>query len=120
MSATIKHTNDVDTLKQMATLLELENKTLLERNQLLAQEIAQLKGISPSTQLTLEIKALQEKVDSLATRQSDVTTMTTVKKSKSQPIPRPATVQQSNQGCQCASSTSSCTKRSVPAAPAVR
>ena len=63
MSATIKHTNDVDTLKQMATLLELENKTLLERNQLLAQEIAQLKGISPSTQLTLEIKALQEKVD---------------------------------------------------------
>ena len=61
MSVTVENTNDVSTLKQMATLLELENKNLHKRNQQLITEIAKLRGEDRESQLAMELTLLQEK-----------------------------------------------------------
>ncbi|MCI0657271.1 MAG: IS66 family transposase, partial [Acidobacteria bacterium] len=55
----IEHVQDVETLRQIATLLERENQSLLDRLRQLTEEIAELKGQDvPAVQRELEL--LQE------------------------------------------------------------
>ncbi len=61
----IEQISDLETAKQVATLLEKENAKLLSRLKELSEQVAELKGESKAEQLELEIARLQQKMDKL-------------------------------------------------------
>ena len=60
--------SDLETAKQVAQLLEFENKRLHARLSELTKTLAELRGENGPEQLALELTRLREQVDRLAAR----------------------------------------------------
>ena len=56
----LQHERDVETLRQIGTLLDNENKRLVERNRKLTLEFARALGLDDKQRAQLELSLLQE------------------------------------------------------------